>query len=31
MSDPNTALLSSMAEALGDLCEQVVFVGVCAT
>jgi predicted nucleotidyltransferase len=31
MSDPNTALLSRMAEALGDLCEQVVFVGGCAT
>ena len=31
MKDPNTALLSRMAEALGDLREQVVFVGGCAT
>jgi predicted nucleotidyltransferase len=31
MNDPNTALLSRMAEALGELCEQVVFVGGCAT
>jgi len=31
MNDPNIALLSRMAEALGDLSEQVVFVGGCAT
>ena len=31
MKDPNTVLLSKMAEALGDLCKQVVFVGGCAT
>jgi predicted nucleotidyltransferase len=31
MSDPNTELLSRMAEALGDLREHVVFVGGCAT
>lgn len=31
MSDANTELLAGMAEALGDLREQLVFVGGCAT
>lgn len=31
MADPNLALLAGMAQALGPLCEQVVFVGGCAT
>ena len=31
MADPNLALLAGMAQALGALCEQVVFVGGCAT
>src|SRR3990172_5389759 len=31
VSDPNTELLVRMAEALGDLRERLVFVGVCAT
>lgn len=31
MADPNLALLMGMARAMGPLCEQVVFVGGCAT
>ncbi|MBA4212285.1 MAG: hypothetical protein C0449_04280 [Polaromonas sp.] len=31
MADPNLALLLGMARAMGPLCEQVVFVGGCAT
>ena len=31
MADPNLALLMAMARAMGPLCEQVVFVGGCAT
>ncbi len=31
MADPNLELLSGMAHAMGPLCEQVVFVGGCAT
>lgn len=31
MADPNIALLTAMARAMGPLCEQVVFVGGCAT
>jgi len=31
MADPNLALLTGMAHAMGPLCEQVVFVGGCAT
>ncbi len=31
MDDPNLAILVPVAEALGDLCESVVFVGGCAT
>ncbi|MGC4367918.1 hypothetical protein [Hydrogenophaga sp. R2] len=31
MADPNVALLVAMARAMGPLCEQVVFVGGCAT
>ena len=31
MADPNLVLLTSMAQAMGPLCEQVVFVGGCAT
>lgn len=31
MADPNLALLAGMARAMGPLCEQVVFVGGCAT
>lgn len=31
MTDPNTELLTSMAKALGDMREQLVFVGGCAT
>ncbi|MDP2407726.1 MAG: hypothetical protein U1D36_12760 [Hydrogenophaga sp.] len=31
MADPNIELLSGMAHAMGPLCEQVVFVGGCAT
>ena len=31
MADPNLALLVGMARAMGPLCEQVVFVGGCAT
>lgn len=31
MADPNLALLMGMAQAMGPLCEQVVFVGGCAT
>ena len=31
MANPNLALLVDMAQAMGPLCEQVVFVGGCAT
>jgi predicted nucleotidyltransferase len=31
MADPNLALLMGMAQAMGPMCEQVVFVGGCAT
>lgn len=31
MANPNLELLSGMAQAMGPLCEQVVFVGGCAT
>lgn len=31
MADPNIALLTAMARAMGPLCDQVVFVGGCAT
>lgn len=31
ISDPNRAILLLIAKALGDLCEQVIFVGGCAT
>jgi predicted nucleotidyltransferase len=31
VSDPNRAILLLIAKALGDLCEQVIFVGGCAT
>lgn len=31
MANPNIALLTSIAHAMGALCEQVVFVGGCAT
>lgn len=31
MANPNLALLLDMAQAMGSLCEQVVFVGGCAT
>jgi len=31
MANPNLELLSGMAHAMGPLCEQVVFVGGCAT
>lgn len=31
MADPNLALLVGMAQAMGPLCDQVVFVGGCAT
>lgn len=31
MSDPNIELLADVARALGDLCEELVFVGGCAT
>jgi predicted nucleotidyltransferase len=31
MADPNLGLLTAMAHAMGPLCEQVVFVGGCAT
>jgi len=31
MANPNLALLTAMAQAMGPLCEQVVFVGGCAT
>ena len=31
MADPNLALLVGMAQAMGPMCEQVVFVGGCAT
>lgn len=31
MADPNLVLLAGMARAMGSLCEQVVFVGGCAT
>lgn len=31
MADPNLALLLGMARAMGPLCDQVVFVGGCAT
>lgn len=31
MADPNIALLGAMARAMGPLCDQVVFVGGCAT
>ncbi len=31
MANPNLALLVAIAQAMGPLCEQVVFVGGCAT
>lgn len=31
MANPNLAMLTAMAQAMGELCEQVVFVGGCAT
>ena len=31
MANPNLAMLIAMAQAMGPLCEQVVFVGGCAT
>lgn len=31
MADPNLTLLVGMAQAMGPLCDQVVFVGGCAT
>jgi len=31
MDDPNLAILVAVAQALGDLCESLVFVGGCAT
>lgn len=31
MANPNLAMLMAMAQAMGPLCEQVMFVGGCAT
>ena len=31
MDDPNLAILVTIAQALGDLCKSLVFVGGCAT